>query len=133
MVGRVDVTTTAKNIHAVVNHRGCVEVSIGWRRAEAVVGWEAKNLKNNRDNMTKDLRMNEAPLHRLKVQAMHITRKLVNHLFKPAENIHFVADDARAVTVSSPRQISAHLRRLPLESPRIEAKQNITHLRGESF
>jgi hypothetical protein len=38
VVGRVNVASSAKNIHAVVNHRSCVEVSIGWRRSEAVVG-----------------------------------------------------------------------------------------------
>jgi hypothetical protein len=73
-------------------------------------------------------RVNEAPLHRLQVQAVNVARELVDHLLEAAKNVHLAADDARAMPVTSSRQISTHLRRLPLKRPRVKAEENIAHL-----
>lgn len=75
-----------------------------------------------------DSRINEAPLHRVEIEAMHITWELVDHLLKPTENVHLWAHDTGRVTVASTRQIASHVRRLPLASLRVEAEQNITNL-----
>lgn len=79
--------------------------------------------------VTLNSRMNKAPLHRLEIKTMNITWELINHFLKAAEDVHSRADDAAAVTVAGARQIAAHMRRLPLEGPRVEAEQNITNLR----
>lgn len=38
MIWRVDIAASTENVHAVVDHRSCVEVSIRWRGAEAGLG-----------------------------------------------------------------------------------------------
>lgn len=88
----------------------------------------SQSSKRHRSNS----RVNEAPFHRLQIQAVNIARKLINHLLEPSKNVHSWADDAGGVTVARSRQTSADLRRFPFKGSRIKTKQNITNLPTET-
>lgn len=126
MIRRVNIAPSSENIHSLVYHSCCMKVSIWGRRSKSIGN---KLMKRHYVYLSvANSRVNKAPLHRLEIQTMHITWKLIYHFFKASKNVHTVIDNASWMSVSRSRQTSTNFRRFPFKGFRVEAKQNITHL-----